>query len=129
MLGSTEVATMTGRDVVNGQVRRYRDIYNLGYLATAAGMVTAGIMQASTTTIGAVFFLGTVLQQLWLNWWASKVIRCPWCKGHIGPATGRGFTMDHVRFCYLCGRSLDDDLTVAGAPKKKAAPLDELASC
>jgi hypothetical protein len=120
---------MTGRDVVNGQVRRYRDIYMSGYLVTAAGLVIAGIMQASTTTIGAVLLLGTVLQQSWLNWWASKVIRCPWCKGHIGPATGRGFTMDHVRFCYLCGKSLDADLMVGSGPKKEAATLNELASC
>jgi hypothetical protein len=123
-VGTIEVPTMTGRDVVNGQLRRYRDIFILGDLVTTAGLVIAGVMLGSgATVIGGLLFV--VLATLYLY---LKGVRCPWCGGRIRPSPrGEIFTMNHVQFCFTCGKSLDDDLTIGGGPKKKAAPWDELA--
>jgi hypothetical protein len=120
--GSIEVPTMTGRDVVNGQARRYRDISTLGLLIV--DLVALGLVLGS----GASIIGGLLIVVLGTRYFYLKGIRCPWCGGRIRPSPrGAVFTMDHVQFCFTCGKSLDDDLAVGGGLTKKAAPWDELA--
>jgi hypothetical protein len=112
---------MTGRDVVNGQGRRFGDLCALGLLF--ADLVLGVLLDPGASIIGGLLILVLLTLCFYL-----QGVRCPWCGGRIRPSPrGEVFTMNHVQSCFTCGNSLDDDLTIGGGPKKKAAPWDELA--